>query len=136
MATFKRIDPTPRYPAPFFNPEPEPVVETPAPSISEFHAALNRYVAYVQDITDVYMREHFSSLASPKIRIELGSKNVRVIKDEGHTRSVHTFVRIADGAILKAAGWKAPAPRGVRGSIYKSDDWDRVITHHGAAYLR
>lgn len=51
---------------------------------------------------------------------EIGRVNARIFMDpiyngqpsEGH-RSVYCFVRLADGAILKSASWKAPA-KGVR----------------------
>ena len=44
---------------------------------------------------------------------ENGRKYVRVVVNAHGQRSVYCFVRIEDGAILKAASWKTPA-KGVR----------------------
>jgi len=55
--------------------------------------------------------------------IEMGRVNARVVMAPVYggrvindQRCVYCFVRIKDGAILKAAGWKAPA-KGVRGYV-------------------
>ena len=44
---------------------------------------------------------------------EVGRKYVRVVINAYGQRHVYCFVRIEDGAILKAASWKTPA-KGVR----------------------
>jgi hypothetical protein len=49
--------------------------------------------------------------------VEMGRKNARIVQQDPRSsypqRMVYCFVRIEDGAILKAASWKAPA-KGVR----------------------
>jgi hypothetical protein len=40
-----------------------------------------------------------------------GQKYVRIVHGTGSQRSVHAFVEMATGALVKAAGWKAPAKR-------------------------
>lgn len=46
-----------------------------------------------------------------------GRKNVRIVMDDyGTGRSVHAFVNLENGDLLKAAGWKTPA-KGARGNL-------------------
>lgn len=54
-----------------------------------------------------------------------GAKNVRIVMNTGsqYGTSVHAFVELATGNLLKAAGWKAPA-KGIRGNIV--DDLEAV----------
>ncbi len=77
--------------------------------------------------------------------VERGAKNARIVRrekwgdKEPTNGSVHCFVRLEDGFILKAAGYKAPAKNGVRGSIF-TEDCDigegRAVNQYGCAYLR
>ena len=46
-----------------------------------------------------------------------GRKYIKIAKQDNQT-SVYCFVRAEDGAILKAATWKAPALNYTRGSIF------------------
>ncbi len=59
-----------------------------------------------------------SGAKGPTVSVELGKRYARVIvSTEGtDSRSVHSFVDMGTGAILKAASWKAPA-KGIRGSV-------------------
>lgn len=66
------------------------------------------------------------------LRFERGKVYARVITETGGQASVFCFVRLADGAILKAAGYKAPA-KGVRGNIANGA---ADVGVYGAAYLR
>lgn len=65
---------------------------------------------------------------------EMGAKNARIVVSEykGTHRSAFCFVRLEDGAILKTAGWKAPA-KGVRGNIANGA---ADVGPYGAAYAR
>ena len=50
-----------------------------------------------------------------------GRKYIRIVRHWGgkpNDRSVLCFVRASDGAVLKAAGWKAPTLNFTRGSIF------------------
>ena len=54
------------------------------------------------------------------LTLDRGSKYVRIVRTylrASDQRSVHCFVEIATGNLLKSASWKAPA-KGTRGSIY------------------
>lgn len=60
------------------------------------------------------------------MEVQEGPKRLRIVKTEDINgkeprRSVHCFIDRETGDILKAAGWKAPAPRGKRGSIIELD---------------
>lgn len=66
------------------------------------------------------------------VAFERGRVNARIVCGPEGQRSVFCFVRLADGAILKAAGYKAPA-KGVRGNIANGA---ADVGPHGAAYLR
>jgi hypothetical protein len=61
------------------------------------------------------------------MEVQEGPKRLRIVKAEGVTtesprRSVHCFIDRETGDILKAASWKAPAPRGKRGNILTADN--------------
>ena len=49
--------------------------------------------------------------------------------------SVHTFIDMTNGDILKAASYKAPAKNGVRGNIFADDLGRSCINGYGANYL-
>ena len=62
------------------------------------------------------------------IEFETGSKYVKVVSiSGGGSRSVHCFVEKANGNILRAASWKAPARNFVRGNVFDQASYiDRV----------
>lgn len=60
------------------------------------------------------------------MEIQEGPVRLRIVKTEdingkSPRRSVHCFIDRATGDILKAAGWKAPAPNARRGNITAPD---------------
>jgi hypothetical protein len=64
-----------------------------------------------------------------------GRKYARIVASLGDTqRSVHCFVEIETGNILKAAGWKTPAKH-ARGNINDEDGGRSAVTAYGAVYL-
>lgn len=69
-----------------------------------------------------------------KLRFEVGRKYIKVISGSG----VWGFIQIEDdkkfqaGAILKAAGWNAPARNKPRGNIFTDLSW---VQWTGPAYL-
>lgn len=106
-----------------------------------FVEALAAFVQILQALQAKHY-EKFPSLRAPRITTMVGPKFVRIVleQDRGQ-RSVHSFVRREDGAILKAAGWKAPfiaagganASATVRGNIYGDLSG---VTFSGVAYLK
>ena len=100
---------------------------------------LDRYMEMVQTKIDTYFKVmDFKFSDPPQIRADLGTKYARVVKVDqlNGSRSVHTFVNMDNGDILKSGSWKAPAPNGVRGNIFDTDLGASVVNEHGANYLR
>jgi hypothetical protein len=111
------------------------ITNTAVTAVPDFNTALDAFVKATQQMLHDHYERNFTRVWAPKLTIERGQKNVRIVaNDQGGSRSVFCFVRIADGAILKAAGWKAPAKH-ARGSIYVNQGQD-ALTPYGAAYLR
>ena len=107
------------------------------------------YADVVQKKNDDYFtRNGFTHSPSDKVEVKLGRKYAKVIKLQRNyvaqtsdkvieTRSggsVHTFVDMTNGNILKSASWAAPAPNGVRGNIFDKDYGASVVNEHGANY--
>ena len=100
---------------------------------------LEMYMDMLQWKMDEYFKVNsFTFSDPPKFRADLGNKYARVIKVDqlNGSRSVHTFVNLDNGDILKSGGWKAPAPNGVRGNIFDTDLGESVVNEQGANYLR
>ena len=64
-------------------------------------------------------------------RLDVGQKRIRVVRDN----SVHCFIDLASGDVLKAAGWKAPAKH-ARGNIFDDANGLKFMGPYGPAYLR
>lgn len=105
-----------------------------------FAAALSAFVADYSANTAAYYAEHYKNLEPETFSVDAGSKNLRIVRTRMGNgkpvgRSVACFVRKSDGAILKAAGWKAPfiakggpnAPMTVRGSIFNPTTWTPAL---------
>jgi hypothetical protein len=103
------------------------------PEIDGFEAAFQAYLDGVRKLYQTWARPTYPSA---DVRYEVGPRYIRVITENGHDRNVHTFVDRTNGDILKAAGWKAPAKNGVRGSILSEDHGLSKVNWHGAIYLR
>ena len=100
---------------------------------------LEKYMDMVQWKNDQYFKmAGFTFSDPPKVTADIGRKYARVVKVDqlNGSRSVHTFVNLDNGDILKSGGWSAPAPNGVRGNIFDTDLGESVVNEHGANYLR
>ena len=100
---------------------------------------LEMYMNMVQDKNDFYFKvNEFKFADPPRVTADVGTKYARVVKVDqlNGSRSVHTFVNLDNGDILKSGGWKAPAPNGVRGNIFDTDLGESVVNEMGANYLR
>lgn len=112
---------------------------------AEIRAAVERYVATLQELTNREYAKQFSNLTPPTIKVQFGVKYAKVVKVESNGGgSVHSFVALEGidtkaitakaGDILKAASWKAPAPH-ARGSVFNSNPLEGV-DKYGANYLQ
>jgi predicted hydrocarbon binding protein len=97
---------------------------------------LVKFCAEAQAIGDEYMAKHYPNNKRDTVSFEIGKRYARVFKVDGYHngRSAYCFIDMTNGNILKAAGWKAPAPNGVRGHISKGAA--SCCTWNGVAYLR
>lgn len=111
-----------------------PITNTALTAIPEFNAALDAFVATTQAKIAADYAATSPTLGVPTLTAERGQKYVKIVRDDRGSRSVFCFVRIADGAILKAASWSAPAKH-ARGSIYVKAG-QNAVTVYGAVYLR
>ena len=98
---------------------------------------LNLYVEMVQNKMNAYYEMmNFTHSNPDDITVDYGKKYARVVHQNGVQRSVHTFVNMINGDILKSGGWSAPAPNGVRGNIFENDFGASVVNEYGASYLK
>ena len=102
---------------------------------------LDEFVSRVQFMVNLYWeRMKFTHKEPCTIYAEYGKKYARIVSDGrepdgGGQRFVHSFVNMINGDILKAGGWKAPAPNGIRSNIFADDCADHV-NEHGTVYLK
>jgi len=104
---------------------------------------LDKYVGLVQTLNNLYWeRNEFTFSEPPTVVIDGGRKYARVVKVDNlnGSRSVHSFVNMENGDILKGS-WKAPIRTkkkglAVRGNIYAADLGADRVNEHGPNYLR
>ncbi len=98
---------------------------------------LERYTRAVKDASDAnYDRMGFTAEnLRQTITIEAGRKYARIVKTDanGSSSSVHSFINLQNGDILKAESWKKPA-RHARGNLYQ-EGWETSFGPYGANYL-
>ncbi len=100
---------------------------------------LEMYMAMVQEKNDAYFKMMgFTFSDPPHVSADIGRKYARVVKNDqlNGSRSVHTFVNLDNGDILKSGGWSAPQVNGVRGNIFDTDYGASVVNEHGANYIK
>ena len=100
---------------------------------------LEKYMDMVQWKNDQYYKICGFTHSDPdKITADIGRRYARVVKVDqlNGSRSVHTFVDLDNGNILKSGGWSAPQKNGVRGNIFDADLGESVVNEHGANYLK
>lgn len=104
---------------------------------AKFEHALDSYIAALQDRKNHEMAQMYPNLAVGTYFVaSRGSRFVKVAIENDSQTFVHTFVEIATGNIVKAAGWKAPEPKKrARGNIFAAEVLAGT-TSHGAVYLR
>lgn len=77
---------------------------------------------------------HMQSLTDKVVSIIPGRKYVKVVFGGQYQRSVHSFVDVNTGDLLKAAGWKAPA-KGVRFNLVRDMDTVKAVADPYGSYL-
>ena len=92
---------------------------------------LEEYVNRLDELRVAYYEGRYDHVEPEEMRVELGRKYAKVWKGN----SIHTFVNLINGDILKAASYKAPAPNGVRGNIFDEDCGMHCVGPYGALYV-
>lgn len=99
-------------------------------------AELIAFVARCQELVTKHYAESYPSLTVPTLTIDpKGRKYIRIVKEDGSSRSVYCFVERETGAIYKADGWKKPAKH-ARGNIRDDKQGMGGVTAYGGVYLR
>lgn len=106
---------------------------------TDFYDKLDAYVKMVTDITNEYFKQNLPDNDKPFFTVDpKGKKYARIVQNEirGDSRSVHSFVNMENGDILKASGWNVPAKH-ARGNIFADDRGISALTPSGyVRYLR
>jgi hypothetical protein len=100
----------------------------------DLEAAMTDFLAFLQKLTTDYYTQNFTNLTAPEFKIMRGQRYIRVVRDEGVSRSAFCFIDTGNGDILKPAGWNAPAKH-ARANLYDKATWKNVGPY-GPAYLR
>lgn len=97
---------------------------------------INGFVHQLQAMVNDYYAANLKTLPPPTISVEWGRKYARIVKDTGGSKSVHSFIDITSGDILKAASWAAPAKK-ARGSVFDANyGVGSAVNVYSAQYLR
>jgi hypothetical protein len=103
----------------------------------EFH--FEAFVEGIKERVAAHYAKDFPTLTPDVITVQPGRSYWKIVKGrDGYSMSVYGFVRKADGAILKAATWKAPYTRGnnyVRGYVMEDDALAKT-TPYGIVYAQ
>ena len=106
----------------------------------EIEHKFGEFVENVKALVANHYETHLPTLDPDEIGVLPGRVYWKIVRRRasGVGGSVYGFVRKADGAIFKAATWKAPYTKGasaIRG--YVTDDWAMdAATEYGIVYAR
>lgn len=104
-------------------------------SLSKKEEIENRVDVYAETLQEAiakdWKRSGFTHANRPEVEVRKGRKYAKVFAGS----SIHTFVNLTNGDILKAASYKAPAPNGVRGSVLDQDYGMSCVGPYGALYI-
>lgn len=98
---------------------------------NDFDTALQSYIETAQRISQEHRDKHWPNAPLYEWNVERLKRYVRVVKDA----SVHSFIDISNGDILKPAGYTKPAKH-PRGNIFTPDHGASALDWHGPKYLR
>lgn len=103
----------------------------------QFDMALKTFVEGCQSIHTKYMTREFPTLNRDTFEVKTSKRYAKVVRRGGEEFgwSVHCFVDITNGDVLKAAGWKAPAKH-ARGNIFDEHNGLGRMGEYGPASLR
>lgn len=126
-----------------YAPPAKPEVPGASPGKTDFNKRLDKYVEGVERLRNEWLNGGTAKTKRKAfVSIERGQKYARIVVadqygDEPPTRrSVHTFVDLTNGNVLKAAGWKKPETKNPRSNINDADFGLSGVTWLGAVYLK
>jgi hypothetical protein len=100
--------------------------------MTDYDTAFASFLDGCKKIVHDYYALHLPSLSCPNDwRVDDGKRYARIV----FNNSAHCFVDKTSGAVLKPAGFKAPAKH-ARGNIYDEHNGLKYMGPHGPAYLR
>ena len=110
--------------------------------MKNFNEKLESFLDKLQQNNNTYFQTNFPNLELPKIKIDVGKKYIKVLRDG----SVHSFICIEDikckkrmyksGDILKANSWTSPSTTTpARGNIFNEDNGLNGVSVYGARYI-
>tara|TARA_B100001250_G_scaffold381027_1_gene372979 strand:+ start:3185 stop:3541 length:357 start_codon:yes stop_codon:yes gene_type:complete len=112
-------------------------------SPEEIEYAFETFVEGVQTIINEHFAKNYAMLTPPTVAVHPGRTYWKVVKEEkqgwGLSCSVYGFVRKSDGAIFKAATYKAPYTKGnsaIRGYVNDGANGLKSVTPYGVVYAR
>lgn len=97
-------------------------------------AQLEAFRVLAEGICHAHTRTHFPTLSLPVLTVEVGKRYARIVRADSQ-RSVHCFVDLRNGDVLKAASWSAPAKH-ARSNLNDADGGASGLSAYGAVYLR
>ncbi len=102
----------------------------------DFGTQLEVFLAWARQVVEAYYKKNFPKSTVPTLDIDDGKRYVRIWKSDGpSSRSAWGFIDKTNGNILKADGWKRPAPQ-KRGNIFERENWSKWVSPYGPAYLK
>jgi len=107
----------------------------------EIEYAFETFIEKVQAKVNDHFTNNYTNLTAPTITVHPGRVYWKVVREEGEglgiNCSVYGFVRKSDGAIFKAATWKAPntkGPSAIRGNVCDGSNGMDATTAYSIRY--
>lgn len=96
------------------------------------------FVVGCTKISDEYMTQRFPRLPKPVFEARTGQRYVKIVRLDSAVQqhgSVHAFIDLTNGDVLKPASFKAPAKH-ARGNLFDDKKGLGSMGPYGPAYLR
>ena len=109
----------------------------------EIEYAFETFVGKIQEKINQHFADNYANLKPPIITVHPGRVYWKVVKEDppeyggSGQCSVYGFVRRSDGAIFKAATWKAPYTKGdkaIRGNVCDGSNGMDATTAYSIRY--
>ena len=107
----------------------------------EIEYAFETFIEKIQEKVNEHFGTNYANLTAPTIAVHPGRVYWKIVREEGEglgiNCSVYGFLRKSDGAIFKAATWKAPnvkGPSAIRGNVCDGSNGMDATTVYGIRY--